>query len=200
MTAPVSGLVLAAGASRRFGRPKQLLAWRDTTLLEWVIRQVVEARSLDEVVVVLGGAAAEVRARVDFGRARALVAEGAEDGCGASYRAGIAALDPRAAAVAVTLGDQPGVDAAIVDRMVTAWRSDPQAILAASYRGRIGHPMVFARELFPVLSALSGDKSAWKMIDARRGEVALVELDHEYPQDINTPDDYARLAGASTHA
>jgi molybdenum cofactor cytidylyltransferase len=200
MTPFVSGLVLAAGASRRFGRPKQLLAWRDTTLVGWVVRQASSARLTDEVVVVLGGAASEVQARVDFGRARVVVAEDAQEGCAASYRAGVAALDSRADAVAVMLGDQPGVDATLVDRMIDAWRDRPAPVLAASYRGRIGHPMVFDRQLFPALAALSGDKAAWKFIEARHEGVPLVELARDYPPDVNTPDDYERLAAAWTDA
>jgi molybdenum cofactor cytidylyltransferase len=108
----------------------------------------------------------------------------------------VSALDLRAAAVTVMLGDQPGVDETIVDRVVGRWRAEPKPVVAASYRGRIGHPMVFDRQLFPVLATLTGDKSAWKMIDARRHLVSVVELDCDYPQDVNTPDDYARLVGA----
>jgi molybdenum cofactor cytidylyltransferase len=200
MTPFVSGLVLAAGASRRFGRPKQLLAWRDTTLVGWVVREACSARLTREVVIVLGGAASEAQAQIDFGRARVVVAADAREGCAASYRAGIAALDPRAKAVAVMLGDQPGVDGTIVDQVVQAWIGRPVPVLAASYRGRIGHPMVFDRELFPALAALSGDKAAWKFIEARPDGVPLVELSRDYPPDVNTPDDYERLAAAWTHA
>ena len=189
----MSGLVLAAGASRRFGRPKQLLAWRDTTLLGWVIRQASGARGLDELIVVIGGAADEVRTSVEFGRARVIQADDFAEGCAASYRSGMAALDERADAVTVLLGDQPGIDSSTINRVVQTWREAPSPIVVSSYRGRIGHPIIFARECFDALSKLSGDKAAWKIVDGRLDETTRVELDEPYPFDVNTPADYARL-------
>ena len=70
MRAAVSALVLAAGASSRLGQPKQLLPYEGTILLDWVVRTVEAAASLDQVTVVLGGAAREVRARLTLGRAQ----------------------------------------------------------------------------------------------------------------------------------
>ena len=63
----ISGLILGAGASQRFGEPKQLLPFADTTLLGWIVRQAQQAIELDELIVVLGRSAAEIRERVDFG-------------------------------------------------------------------------------------------------------------------------------------
>lgn len=114
----VSGLILAAGGSTRLGQPKQLLPFRGATLLGWVVSQVASAASLDEVVVVLGGTAVEVRQRVDFGRAKVVENPAFGEGCGSSYGAGIATLDPQAEAVAVLLGDQPGIEAAVIDHVV----------------------------------------------------------------------------------
>jgi molybdenum cofactor cytidylyltransferase len=199
MTHFVSGLILAAGASRRFGRAKQLLPYRDTTMLGWVVRQAAAATRLTELVVVLGGAAAEILAAVDLSPARVIQAPDFASGCAASYRAGIATLDPRAAAVVVLLGDQPGVSADIIDRVVDSWQSDPAELVVTSYRNRIGHPMIFDRACFPELSRLTGDKAAWKIVDARGEGVRRVDVDLPYPMDVNTPDDYARLV-ADTHA
>src|SRR5262245_27846689 len=113
----VSGLVLGAGASSRFGQPKQLLPFRGSTLLGWVINQAELATGLDEVVVVLGRAADEIRERVVFGNARVVENPVFGSGCASSYRAGIAALDPRSDAIMILLGDQPGVDPESVDRL-----------------------------------------------------------------------------------
>jgi molybdenum cofactor cytidylyltransferase len=189
----VSALLLAAGGSTRLGRPKQLLPFRDTTLLGWVVAQVSAAASLDETIVVLGGAAADVRRRVDFRGAKVVENPAFGHGCASSYRAGIEALDPRAEAVAVILGDQPSVDATPIDSVVEAWRSDPHPITLASYRERPGHPMVFARALFPDLVALRGDKAAWKLIDAGPGATRLVPIDRPFPADVNTQEDYDAL-------
>jgi molybdenum cofactor cytidylyltransferase len=193
MRAFVSGLVLAAGASTRLGQPKQLLPFGTTTLLGKVVAEARAAAALDEVVVVLGGAAAEVRRQVDL--AGATVVENPEfsTGCSSSYRTGIGALDPRAEAVAILLGDQPGVDHTVIDTVVDEWRRTRARILLAAYRTREGHPLVFARALFDQLVALQGDKAAWKIVDARREEIRAVAVDRPHPRDVNTWEEYELL-------
>jgi molybdenum cofactor cytidylyltransferase len=193
----VSGLVLAAGASRRFGEPKQLLPFGDGTLLDAVMAQAAAAAELDEVVVVIGGAADEVRRRVALGPARVVENPDFREGCGGSYRAGLAALDPRAEAVAVLLGDQPGVDHAVIDAVVAAWRRARGPMALAAYRDREGHPLIFARPLFDRLAALAGDKAAWKIVDARRDEVQRVAVDRLRPRDVNTREEYDALRSES---
>src|SRR5215510_11379865 len=95
----ISGLILGAGASQRFGPPKQLIPFRGTTMLGWVVDQVQRATGLDEVVVVLGRAADQVRAQVDFGAARVVENPVFGEGCSSSYRAGLAALNPKSNAI-----------------------------------------------------------------------------------------------------
>lgn len=198
MTPFVSGLVLAAGSSTRLGQPKQLLPFQGTTLLEWTVARIAAAPALDEVVVVIGGAAAEVRRRVDFGRAR--VVENVEfgEGCAASYRTGLAALDPRADAVAVLLGDQPGIESAVIDRVVAAWRHDQDRIVATAYRDHLGHPLIFPRSTFDALRALRGDKAAWKIVDAHAESVRAVPVDRPSPADVNTWVQYEATLRASS--
>lgn len=186
----VSGLVLAAGGSARLGQPKQLLPFRGRTLLGWVMAQVAAATSLDEVIVVVGGSSADIRGRVDLTPARVVENPDFGQGCSSSYRVGVGAIDPRAAAVAVVLGDQLGVDGAIIDRVVEAWRRSGARIMVASYRDRPGHPIIFAQPLFDQLVALRGDKAAWKILDAHPEWVHRIEVDRPYPPDVNTWEDY----------
>lgn len=197
----VSGLVLAAGASTRLGQPKQLLPMGPTTLLGWVLAEARAATALDEVIVVLGGAADDVRQRVDLSGVKVVDNPEFGEGCAASYRTGLAVVDPRAEAVAVVLGDQPGADRSVIDTVVEAWRRTRNRIMLASYRGREGHPLIFAQALFDQLAALHGDKAAWKIVDARRDWIETVPLDRPAPRDINTWQEYAavlRDAGGAT--
>ena len=189
----VSGLVLAAGASTRLGQPKQLLPLGPTTLLGRVVSEARAAAALDEVVVVIGGAAAEVRRRVDLGGATVVENPEFSHGCASSYRTGIGALDARAEAVAVLLGDQPGVDPAVIDVMVNEWRRTRDRIMLASYRAREGHPIVFARAIFAELAGLRGDKAAWKIVDAHRDWIRPVPVDRAHPRDVNTWPEYEAL-------
>ena len=192
----ISGLVLGAGASTRFGQPKQLLPYQGTTLLEWVVSQAQRADAIDEVVVVLGRAADEVRKRVDFGGAKVVDNPVFGEGCASSYRAGIGSIDARSEAIMILLGDQPGVGPEIIARVADLFRRGSHQIVLASYQGRKGHPMLFARPLFDQLMELHGDKAAWKLVDANPDLIGVAELDITYPQDINTPEDAVRLTGA----
>jgi molybdenum cofactor cytidylyltransferase len=193
----ISGLVLGAGASSRLGQPKQLLPYQGTTLLEWVVGQALRAPALDEVVVVLGRAADEVRTRVDFGAATVVDNPVFGEGCASSYRAGIGSINAKSDAIMILLGDQPGVSPEIMGRVAGVFRERTDQIVLASYRGRKGHPMLFARPLFDKLGELHGDKAAWKLVDANPEIVGSVELDLPFPEDINTREDFERLSGAS---
>lgn len=192
----VSGLVLGAGASSRLGEPKQLLPYRGTTLLGWVVAQAGRAAGLDEVVVVLGRAADEIRERVDFGTAKVVDNPVFGDGCASSYRAGIGAVDPKCEAIMILLGDQPGVAPEIIDRVADEWKRGDAQIVLTSYRGRKGHPMLFAKPLFDRLVGLHGDKAAWKLVDATPELVGEAVFDLPFPEDIDTREDFERLTGA----
>jgi len=136
MSGFVSGLVLAAGTSSRLGeKTKQLLPWRGTTLLGWVIRQA-EISPLDEVVVVIGHDAEEVRRSVALKRARFVEARDFHQGCTASIRAGLEGLDPKAEAAVLILGDQPGIESRTIAAMVEGWQQMQTPVLRVSYRGR----------------------------------------------------------------
>jgi molybdenum cofactor cytidylyltransferase len=158
-----------------------------------VVGETCAAVALDQVVVVIGGAAAEVRRQVDFGSATVVENPEFSEGCASSYRTGLAALDPRAEGVAVVLGDQPGVDRAVIDLMADAWRGEPATIMLASYRQRLGHPMIFGRSLFESLAALQGDKAAWKLVDAHPEWTRSVVIDRPFPFDVNTWEEYEAL-------
>ena len=191
----ISGLILGAGASQRFGEPKQLLPFAGTTLLGWVVSQTQQAVRLDELIVVLGRSAAEIRERVDFGDAKVIENPAFGEGCASSYRAGLTAVDSDAEAVMIILGDQPGITPEIIDRLAEEWRQTDAPIALCSYRDRKGHPMIFARSLFAELEALHGDKAAWKLVDANT--VHEVHLDLPFPEDINTREDFERIQKAA---
>jgi molybdenum cofactor cytidylyltransferase len=193
----IAGLVLAAGASTRLGQPKQLLPFGETTMLGRVVAETCAAAGLDQVVVVIGGSAAAVRRQVDFGTATVVENPEFTEGCASSYRTGLAAVDPRAAAVAVLLGDQPGLDRGVIDLVAAEWRRDQAPIMLASYHGRLGHPMVFARSFFESLAALRGDKAAWKLVDAHPDRVHPVVVDRPSPLDVNTWEEYEALLGSA---
>jgi CTP:molybdopterin cytidylyltransferase MocA len=156
----VAAVVLAAGAASRFGAPKQAL------LLPEVLRRV-RASSVDDVVVVAGAYPLETDARL-------VDCPDWERGPGASLRCGLAALDREVEAAVVVLADGPDLAPAALDRVLTAWRDGAGEVVAASYDGDRGHPVVLGR-------------SAWGRIPdegARALEPALVPCD-----DLGSPGD-----------
>ncbi|HEU5367618.1 MAG TPA: nucleotidyltransferase family protein [Ktedonobacterales bacterium] len=193
----LTGLVLAAGSSKRLGQPKQLLPFRGTTLLGWTLAQAEASPALDEVLVILGHASETILASITLGRAQPVLNPEFGEGCAASYRTGIANADPLAEGVMILLSDQPGVDAEAIGRVAAAWRTagdSPSPMVIASYQGVPGHPLLFDRQLFPDLAALHGDKAAWKLIDQRPDWVQMVEIGRPLPRDVDTWADYTALS------
>lgn len=192
----IGGLVLAAGAGRRFGAAKQLAELDGRPLLEHAL-SAMAAAPLGRLVVVLGAGAEEIQARVDLHGAEPVVCADWRDGQAASLRAGIAALAD-AAAVAITLGDQPRISPHAVTRVLAA-RDGEASALRATYGGVPGHPVVLERSLFHSIEALSGDAGARSLLAGL--EVRAVACDGlGRPDDVDTPDQLVTLRARSRSA
>ena len=187
----VVGVVLGAGRSSRFGSPKQLLPFGDTTLLGQVVRNA-NASSLDRTVVVLGRASGELREAIDFGRARVVENTAYGTGCASSLLAGLDAAGDDCEALFLLLGDQPGVVPEFIDRALSDWRDERPWAAVCSYMGKPGHPFAFSREAFEDLRGLHGDKAVWKLIEAYPERVREIEIDAALPPDVDAPEDYDR--------
>ena len=188
------GLVLAAGEGRRMGGPKALL--RDESGTPWVVRtvRVLEQAGVDEVVVVVGAAAADVRAAL-LGAAlpdegiRVVTADDWAEGMGASLRAGLRSLvghDDVAAAL-VCVVDTPGLNPAVVRRV--AELAGPDVLARATYDGTPGHPVLLGSVHFGALiDDAGGDVGARGYLG--RHELRTVECaDLADGADVDAPED-----------
>jgi molybdenum cofactor cytidylyltransferase len=196
----VTGLVLGAGGSSRLGRPKQLLAYGDETLLGHVVATARRCR-FQQIVVAIGGAADAVRANVDLTGADVVVNDAHGEGCSSSIARALAAVDPRCELIVLMLGDQPGVSASTVAALRAGRGEAPLA--ACRYADGRGHPIAVARPLFGELASLHGDKGLWRLLERRVDEVIEVPIAGPIPLDVDTPEDYRALlaeAGAGGHA
>jgi molybdenum cofactor cytidylyltransferase len=193
----VAGLVLAAGGSRRLGRPKQLLPYGGATLLDHTVA-TARACDFDQLLVAVGGDAEKVRSRVDLSGADVVVNPGFGTGCGSSIAVAMDAVDPAATVLVLVLGDQPGVVPATV-RVLLAARGDAP-IAVCSYDDGRGHPFAFGRELFGDLRALHGDKAVWRLLDEHAGAVAEVPVAGRVPLDVDTWADYEAVLAAAQPA
>jgi molybdenum cofactor cytidylyltransferase len=190
----IVGVVLGAGKSSRFGTPKQLLPFGDTTLLGQAVRNA-NASALNRVVVVLGRASEELRATLDFGRAGVVENTAYGTGCASSLLAGLDAAGQDCDAIALLLGDQPGVRAEFIDHVIATWQQNRPWAAVTAYNPypdslALGHPFVFAREAFGELRSLHGDKAVWKLIEADLERVSRVEVAAPLPPDVDDPEDY----------
>jgi molybdenum cofactor cytidylyltransferase len=186
----VTGLVLGAGGSQRLGRPKQLLPYRDGTLLGHVVG-VARTCSFHQLVLALGGAAEEVREHVDVQGAEVVVNDAYGEGCSSSIAAALRAVDPRCDVLVLMLGDQPGVTAATVAALLAGRGDSPLAV--CRYDDGRGHPIAFARATFAALAGLHGDKGVWRLLDQRAVDVTEVQIDGPIPLDVDTEEDYAAV-------
>jgi molybdenum cofactor cytidylyltransferase len=184
----VGGLVLAAGAGRRFGGMKQLAELDGVPLLQHAVDAMLAVPAIDPIRVVLGAGADRVRSAVDFGDAEALVCEDWEEGMAASLRCGTRAL-PGCAWIIVTLGDQPRITpqviAAVVDRAASAPAGT--AAVRASYAGEPGHPVALGAPLLAHVQELRGDVGARELLE--HAAVRTLEVGHLCrPDDVDTPE------------
>jgi molybdenum cofactor cytidylyltransferase len=187
-------VILAAGASTRYGRPKQLLSYQGKSLLRRAAEAAVGSTSRP-IVVVLGASAA--RCAEELQGLPVHAAENATwmEGMGTSLRIGVEAvstLAPDAMAVIVTLCDQPFVSARIINALDRRYRESGVSIVASAYAGTLGVPALFDRSLFDELRACHGGEGARHVIERHKGDAEAVPFPAGIV-DIDTPQDYAAI-------
>lgn len=189
-----AGVVLAAGASTRMGSPKQLLDVDGRPLLERIVAAASASR-LDEIVVVLGAEAERIREAVELGRARVIVNESYADGMSTSLRTGFGALGDDVDRAVVILGDQPDVDAPLLNRLLDAQQSSGFPAAALDFEGLLHPPVVLDRQLWPLIDELRGDVGLRQLLrdDSSRIARVAVARPSRHPVDIDTPEDAAHL-------
>jgi molybdenum cofactor cytidylyltransferase len=189
----VLAIVLAAGGSQRFGQPKLALPWGDTTLLGHAVR-VTRASQADQVLVVLGDAAAQLRRSITDPAVQVVVNREWAAGLSTSVRVALEAAGSGWSAVVFMLADQPGVTPAVIDALITRHQRTLAPIVVPTYKGQRGNPALFDRRLRDRLSELKGDRGGQALFDEYSDEIEWVEVDElGILEDIDTPADYDRL-------
>ena len=195
----ISGILLAAGESRRMGSPKALLAYQGQTFLERICTAFFDA-GVDELIVVLG--AWEDRLRPALPRhpaLRTVVNPHYAQGQLSSLVCGLGALSPDSAAAVVNLVDHPLVRPETIAALMASFRTDPLPIIIATHQGERGHPVLFSRRVYAELLAAPLDKGAKTVVRKDPARVRQVPLDDPgIVADIDTPQDYGRWTGLTT--
>jgi molybdenum cofactor cytidylyltransferase len=187
----VAVVVLAAGASRRLGQPKQLLVWEGQTL----VRRAAEAALAvpgASVAVVLGAQAERIEPELAGLSLTILPNPDWAEGLAASVRAGVRFAESVGAGAALfLLVDQPFVTGTLLNQLVDAYRTTGQPLVASAYGGALGVPLLVERQFFPELLQLTGDRGAKLLLPRYPDRVAAVPFPEGH-HDLDTPADWAR--------
>jgi 4-nitrophenyl phosphatase len=188
----IAAVILAAGASTRFGKPKQLLDWGGVPLLVHVADAALAA-GLEPVIVVLGCQAETARAALGARPVRAVMNWRWEAGMSASVQVGLAVLPPTTDAAIFLQCDQPLITPDLLRALVVRFEESDAPIVHPTHAGRRSTPVLFARRLFPELAQVSGDKGGRSLIARHAKDVAAIEVaDPNVLTDVDTPADYER--------
>jgi len=189
----VAAIVLAAGASTRYGQPKQLLPVGGKTMLQYVV-DVVLASPVDQIIVVLGHRAGEMGAILKDTPADIVTNEEWEAGLSTSMQAGLRAVRPDAQAALFILADQPAITPEIIAALLGRYRETGAFIVVPTYQGKRGNPALFDRSLFAELFKVRDDQGGRQLIDVYGDRTERVEVGSEAVLiDVDTEEDYNRF-------
>ena len=174
----IGAVILAAGASARMGRPKQLLPIDGQPMIRRVAEAVCAAR-LAQVVVVTGAAAEQVRLAIGDLPIGVLFNPHWAEGMSTSLRAGIGALRPEIQAALVVLADQPGLTPGLIRRLVDCYVTTFAPIIVPVYQGQRGNPVLFDRRLFADLLRLEGDSGGRVLFPRHEKELHYLDVDDQ---------------------
>ncbi|MDP9493604.1 MAG: nucleotidyltransferase family protein [Actinomycetota bacterium] len=186
----IAAVILAAGRSRRLGRPKQLEPWGDTNLLGHVVARTNEF-PVEEVWVVVGYESDRILAEVDLGEAGVVENPEWEEGIASSIRVGLDALTrlSRCDQALIVLGDQPAVPVQVVDELLASHARADRPVSVPKYRYTSGNPVLVDRLLWPRLMSLEGDEGAGRLWQAHPEWVNEVWFSDLAPRDVDTERD-----------
>jgi len=187
-------VILAAGASTRLGKPKQLLQYHGKTLLNHAVNEAINAKA-DAVVVILGKNADLFKNEIDNEKVRVAINKNWEEGMASSVRLGLDTLlkiKPYMDAVIFMVCDQPYISSLILNELITAQQKTTKQIVTCNYGETIGPPALFHKKYFRELAKLKGDVGARNIIQQNMNDVTTI-LFPEGKIDIDTEEDYEAL-------
>ena len=190
----ISAILLAAGESKRMGRPKQMLEWQGKTFLLHVLENLINS-DVDEIILVLGHEAEQIRKSLPECQIKIVINPDYKKGMSSSLRHGLLAMDPRSEAFLVLLADQPGIGPEIINSLIQDFqRTNPRpGIVRPVYRGLLGHPVLIGIKYLQEALQLQGDVGARQILINHHKDIWEVEVDQDVVlKDIDTPEEYRK--------
>jgi molybdenum cofactor cytidylyltransferase len=185
-------VILAAGGSRRLGRPKQLLSVLGEPLLRRIVRMASDVQP-EHLIVVLGSSAYDCVPVIKDCGADIVVNPFWQSGLAGSIRIGVErAEEQEAGSVLLLLADQPWLNSDVIRRFLDRMNGKTDLIISARYNGILGAPMIFGSDWFPQLKNLEGDQGARNLVSKEADRVEVIDWS-EGAIDLDTPEDLASL-------
>ncbi len=186
----ISAIILAAGLSRRMGSHKMLLPYGGASVIATVAEQVV-ASPVDETIVVVGHRGGDVARQLKDAPVRIVENPEYAKGMLSSVRRGVAAASAQATALMMVLGDQPTLQSSAIERLIAHYRAVEARIVAPSYNGRRGHPLIFDAAYREEILTRFDEVGLRGLMRAHPGAVSVLEVaQSEVLEDLDTPEDY----------
>jgi molybdenum cofactor cytidylyltransferase len=190
----ISGVLLAAGESRRMGRFKQLLPLAGKTFVEHCVDNLL-ASEIDEVIVVTGHRDREVQDVLRDRPVRFAFNADYMSGLSSSIKRGLEAIGESARSMLIALADQPLINPAIINQVVEKYRADGPLIVVPTYGGRNGHPIILDLRLREEILLMDPAVGLRQVVHAHADETARVEVASETVLlDCDLPEDYERMS------
>jgi molybdenum cofactor cytidylyltransferase len=187
----LSAILLAAGKSQRMGKLKQLMPFGKSTIIEQALDNLLSS-VVAETIVVLGHKAEEIKKTIAARAVKIAVNPDYPQGMSTSIIAGLNLVSGQAQAVMLALGDQPLVDSQTINRLIAEFSRHDKGIAVPAYKGKRGHPVIFAIKYKAELLKLKGDIGAREIIRHHPDDVLEIAVASESViTDIDTRDDYA---------
>ncbi len=188
----VAAVVLAAGTSSRLGQSKQLAPIAGRPALAYTL-DALRASRVARIVLVLGHAADDIAAALDLTGVTVVRNDAYAEGQSTSVLAGVKSLGDEIAAALMVVGDQPLLSPSVVDAVVAAFERTGGPFIVPVYENEWGNPVLLARVTWPLLDNLKGDTGARPILRKHMDMVLEVPVPGALLDDIDTPDDYARI-------
>jgi molybdenum cofactor cytidylyltransferase len=190
----IRALILGAGESKRMGKPKLLLPYQQSTIIETVVQTAVTS-DVDAVTVVLGANAGRIAEKIVHQNVSIVVNKAYRDGMFSSIQCGLRQLPSDTSAIVLMLGDQPGIPATVINAIIAAWKESGMKIILPLYESRKGHPILIDMSFRDELLS-SGLKEGMRSF-MKQNEMNILELpvsSSAILDDIDTPQDYEMQA------